>query len=105
MKSDSRRKGHKVWTWALAGAFSVIVQLQTSQRFVCSSTDHVSIPERLIVGCPRVSVVEDGAGGAGGCYGGVAGVPRPAVEVRVVLEGGLCLVLGHSCTVLDYYGL
>ena len=44
-----------------------------------------------------MSVVEDGAGGAGGCYGGVAGVPRPAVEVRVVLEGGLCLVLGHPC--------
>ena len=51
----------------------------------------------MIVGRPRVPVVEDGAGGAGGCYGGVAGVPRPAVEVGVVLEGGLCLVLGHPC--------
>ena len=58
----------------------------------------------MIVGRPRVSVVEDGAGGAGGCYGGVAGVPRPAVEVRVVLERGLGLVLRHPCTVVTIAG-
>ena len=37
MKLDIRCKGQKVWAWDLVGVFSVIVQLQTSQRFVCSS--------------------------------------------------------------------
>ena len=84
MKLDIQRKGQKVWAWGLVGVFSVIVQLQTSQRFVCSSITDPCVTTKVasssavagvysgpgqMLGCHIHIVTGGGRGGEGGAPG------------------------------------